>query len=98
MTTQLALRLDDEQVRELDRIVIAWDDIANRSEAVRLAVAEFIERRRRLDIDRQIVEGYKRIPQGEVDRWGDLGEQLAGHARELARRLDLEDGRWNAAW
>ena len=42
MTTQLALRLDDEQVRELDRIVIAWDDIANRSEAVRLAIAEFI--------------------------------------------------------
>ena len=52
----------------------------------------------KLDIDRQIVEAYRRIPQGEVDRWGDLGEQLAGHARELAHRLDLEDGGWNAAW
>ena len=68
MTTQLALRLDDEQVRELDRIVVTWDDIVNRSEAVRLAVAEFIERRRKLEIDRQIVEAYTRIPD-EDDPW-----------------------------
>jgi Arc/MetJ-type ribon-helix-helix transcriptional regulator len=98
MTTQLALRLDDEQVRELDRLVVTWDDLVNRSEVVRLAIAEFIERRRRLEIDRQIIEGYTRVPQGDVDRWGDVDQQVAGHARSAAQRLDAEDGGWDAPW
>ncbi len=101
MTTQLALRLDDEQVRELDRIVVTWDDIVNRSEAVRLAVAEFIERRRKLEIDRQIVEAYTRIPQsgpGDADQWGDLGVLMAVAQERMAAALDREDGGWHAAW
>jgi Arc/MetJ-type ribon-helix-helix transcriptional regulator len=101
MSTQVALRLDPEQLRELDRIVITWDDLVNRSDAVRLAIAEFIERRRQLEIDRQIVDAYTRIPQsgpGDIDEWGDLGVQMDRAGREMAASLDREDGGWDAAW
>ena len=101
MTTQLALRLDNDQLRELDRVVTTWDDLVNRSDAVRIAITEFIERRRQLEIDRQIVEAYQRIPQsgpGETDEWGDLGAQMRAAHERTAGALDREDGGWDAAW
>jgi Arc/MetJ-type ribon-helix-helix transcriptional regulator len=101
MTTQLALRLDDDQVHELDRLVVTWDDLVNRSEAVRMAISEFIERRRKLEIDRQIVDAYTRIPQlgpDDADEWGDLGAQITASQNRMAASLDREDGGWHAAW
>jgi Arc/MetJ-type ribon-helix-helix transcriptional regulator len=97
MTMQIALRLDDEQVKQLDHLVISWDDLQNRSDAIRIAIQEFVDRRTRSEIDRQIVEGYTRFPQGganDVDDWGDLiAQSLEGTEAALAA-LDAEDGGW----
>jgi Arc/MetJ-type ribon-helix-helix transcriptional regulator len=94
---QIALRLDDEQVKQLDHLVFSWDDLQNRSDAIRVAIQEFVDRRTRDEVDRRIVEGYTRFPQGgahHVDDWGDsIDESLEGTDAALAA-LDAEDGGW----
>jgi Arc/MetJ-type ribon-helix-helix transcriptional regulator len=97
MTTQIALRLDDEQVKQLDHLVVSWDDLQNRSEAIRIAIQEFVDRRTRNEIDRQIVEGYTRLPSGgaaDVDDWGDLIAQSLEGTDEALAALDAEDRGW----
>jgi Arc/MetJ-type ribon-helix-helix transcriptional regulator len=97
MTTQIALRLDDDQVQQLDHLVFTWDDLQNRSEAIRIAIEEFVDRRTRSEIDRQIVEGYTRFPQGgahDVDDWGDLVVQSVEGTDDALAALDAEDGGW----
>lgn len=79
MTMQIALRLDEELVGELDRLVISHEDLVNRSEAIRVAVTEFIQRRHRATVDAAIVGGYQRMPQTaeyDVDWWGDLAASV----------------------
>ena len=94
---QIALRLDDEQVKQLDHLVFSWDDLQNRSDAIRIAIQEFVDRRTRSDIDRRIVEGYRRFPQGgahDVDDWGDLIAQSVEGTDDGLAALDVEDGGW----
>lgn len=59
---QLVTRVDDELLHQLDGLV---DDgvVASRSEAVRLALGEMLDRHRRHAIGEAIVAGYRRIPQ-----------------------------------
>jgi Arc/MetJ-type ribon-helix-helix transcriptional regulator len=79
MTTQIALRLDDAMVGELDRLVVSNEDLENRSEAIRVALTEFIQRRNREMIDAEIVAGYQRLPQtpeNDIDEWGDLAASV----------------------
>jgi Arc/MetJ-type ribon-helix-helix transcriptional regulator len=97
MTIQIALRLDDDQVKQLDHLVFSWDDLQNRSDAIRVAIQEFVDRRTRSEIDRQIIEGYTRFPQGGAhnsDDWGDLIEQSVEGTDEALAALDAEDGGW----
>jgi Arc/MetJ-type ribon-helix-helix transcriptional regulator len=97
MTTQIALRLDDKQVKQLDHLVFSWDDLQNRSDAIRIAIQEFVDRRTRSEIDRRIVEGYTRFPPGgahDVDDWGDLVAQSVEGTDEALAALDAEDGGW----
>lgn len=94
---QIALRLDDEQVKQLDHLVVSWDDLQNRSDAIRIAIQEFVDRRTRNEIDRQIVEGYTRFPAGgadDVDDWDDLIAQSLEGTDEALAALDAEDGGW----
>jgi Arc/MetJ-type ribon-helix-helix transcriptional regulator len=97
MTTQIALRLEEEQVKQLDHLVFSWDDLQNRSDAIRVAIQEFVDRRTRSEVDRQIVEGYTRFPLGgasDVDDWGDLiGQSVEGTDAALTA-LDADDGGW----
>ena len=67
MMAQLVARLDDDLIREIDGLV-AEGVVASRSAAVRLGLAELVERHRRRRVGTEIVEGYRRIPQdaGEV--------------------------------
>jgi Arc/MetJ-type ribon-helix-helix transcriptional regulator len=97
MTTQIALRLDDEQVKRLDHLVFSWEDLENRSDAIRMAIQEFVDRRTRSEIDHQIVEGYMRFPQGgahDVDDWGDVIAQSLEGTDDALAALDAEDGGW----
>ena len=69
--TQLVTRVDDELVREIDQMVAAGE-VASRSEAVRVALLDLIDRRRRERIGTQIVEAYRTRPQDEHEvGWSD---------------------------
>ena len=61
MSTQIAIRLTNEELEDLDWVVMhcTYD---SRAEALRTALAELTDRLRREEIGRQIVEGYRRIP------------------------------------
>ena len=77
MTVQLIARVDAELLTGVDSL-INLGVAANRSEVVRLALAELIERTHQAEVDRRTVAAYVSQPQpsAEVDR-----------AREAALRM-----------
>lgn len=86
------VQLSDELVRLLDERAEATG--VSRSQVIRDAIDAYLAADRERDIDRRIVEGYRRFPQGgeyDVDEWGDLGAMVAGLAVETLRRLDEEE-------
>lgn len=66
MTTQIAVKLPDELVTALDRLVSegAFD---SRSSAVRHGVAAVVAASRRDAVDRQYAQGYARLPETEEE-------------------------------
>ena len=60
--TQLVARIDDELLAEVDELV-ANGDVRSRSDAVRCALEELIDRRRRRRVGESIAEAYRRIPE-----------------------------------
>ena len=79
--TQLVARVDPALLAAIDELV-ASGEVASRSEAVRIGLERLVDERRRAAIGRQIVEGYKRIPETE--------EELAW-AEANARRMIAEE-------
>ncbi len=68
---QLVTRVPDELVDDLDGLV-SGGVVATRSEGVRLALEQLIDRWRRAEVGRQIVAGYERTPQDETEvGWSD---------------------------
>jgi Arc/MetJ-type ribon-helix-helix transcriptional regulator len=67
--TQLVTRLDDRLVAAIDAL-IADGVVANRSEAVRLALEQLIDRHRREQVGAAIAEAYRRRPQTEAELSG----------------------------
>ncbi|HWL43777.1 MAG TPA: hypothetical protein VNQ73_12600 [Ilumatobacter sp.] len=61
-STQVAVRCNDQLLRDLDWLVIRCD-YENRAEAIRAALQQVIDAERRREIGEQIAEGYRRIPQ-----------------------------------
>ena len=68
MTRQLAVRLPDAMVKEVDRLVAAGR-YESRTDAVRVALERLLDEVRRQDVDEAIVRGYERVPDGPVDNW-----------------------------
>lgn len=69
--TQLMARVPDALVEALDRLV-ADGVFETRSEAVRSALTLLVDRHRRGEIARRIVEGYRRLPQSDEEvAWAD---------------------------
>lgn len=64
--TQLVARIPNEVLSEIDRLVDAGA-FESRSDAVREALVQLIDRHRRAGIGRQIVEGYMRVPQSDEE-------------------------------
>lgn len=81
MTTQLAIRIDDSDAQELDEVV-RTGRYATRTDAVRAAITDFLDRERRAAIGRQIADGYRAVPQTD--------DELAGLAA-LARDMVTEE-------
>lgn len=69
MTVQLIARVDAELLLGVDSL-INLGVAANRSEVVRLALTELIERTHQTEVDRRTVAAYvaQPQPQAEVDR------------------------------
>jgi len=66
MSTQLAIRLPDDLLRDLDWLVVrlSYD---SRTEAMREALVRLIDQERRRQIGEEIAEGYRRMPQTEEE-------------------------------
>ncbi|WP_419909437.1 ribbon-helix-helix domain-containing protein [Candidatus Poriferisodalis sp.] len=60
--TQLVARIDDGLLAQLDELV-ASGDARSRSDAVRRALEEMLDRRRRRQVGEAIVDAYRRIPE-----------------------------------
>jgi Arc/MetJ-type ribon-helix-helix transcriptional regulator len=71
MAVQLVTRVPDELARRVDAL-ISDGVFESRSDAVRAGLEVVIERERRAALGQAIVDGYRRIPQGEDDlAWSD---------------------------
>jgi Arc/MetJ-type ribon-helix-helix transcriptional regulator len=75
--TQVAVRIPDELVSELDGLV-AQGRFATRAEAIRAGLVAILERERERQLDEAIVEGYRRIPPTPAEHaWADAaGREL----------------------
>jgi Arc/MetJ-type ribon-helix-helix transcriptional regulator len=62
MTSQIAIRLPDELLADLDWVVIRLD-APSRADAVRVALERLVDQERRREVDEQYVEAYTRQPQ-----------------------------------
>jgi Arc/MetJ-type ribon-helix-helix transcriptional regulator len=62
MTIQIAVKLPDELVGELDRLV-AGGAFASRSQAIRRGIEALVSVRRREEIDRQYRDAMARLPE-----------------------------------
>lgn len=86
------VQLNQELVELLDRR--AAREGVSRSQVIREAIEAFLAGDREAAIDRRIVDGYTRMPQGgeyDADEWGDLGGMVTGLVVEQLRRLDQEE-------
>ena len=66
MTVQLIARVDDELLMGVDSL-INLGLAANRSEVVRIALTELIERTHQTEVDRRLVAAYVAHPQAEAE-------------------------------
>ncbi|MCA1707282.1 MAG: ribbon-helix-helix domain-containing protein [Actinobacteria bacterium] len=85
--TQIAVKLPDALVRQLDELV-EQGIFPNRSSAVRSAVEAIVARQRREALERAYAEGYRRVPESHSE----LAE-----ARLLAERA-IEEEPWEKWW
>ena len=87
MSTQLAIRLPDDLLRDLDWLIVRLN-YDSRAEAMREALVKLIDQERRREIGEQIVEGYRRMPQTE--------EEIASAYESLRQSIDEEP--WEKWW
>jgi len=66
MSTQLAIRLPDETLADLDWLVVRCH-YSSRTEAMRSAIEAAIKAERSRVIDEQYVEAYARTPQTDAE-------------------------------
>lgn len=86
------VQLTDELIGMLDRR--AAQEGVSRSQVIREAIEAFFEADRSSAVDRQLVDGYSRVPQGsayDADEWGDLATMMAALTADQARALAAEE-------
>ena len=87
MSTQLAIRLPDDLLRDLDWVILRLN-YDSRAAAMRDALVKLIDQERRREIGEQIAEGYRRMPQTE--------EEIASAYDALQQSIDEEP--WEKWW
>jgi Arc/MetJ-type ribon-helix-helix transcriptional regulator len=81
MSFQIAIRIPDTLAGKLEELV-ASGRFDTKADAVRAALEALIDAERRADLGRRIVEGYRRVPQEDVD--------VAAAAEAASRSIDEE--------
>lgn len=90
--TQTMVQLNQELLELLDQR--AASEGVSRSQLIRKAVEAFLAADREAALDRQIVEGYRRMPQSgeyDADEWGDLGQFMTALTVDHFRWLSEEE-------
>ncbi len=83
------MQLTEELVRALDEEADRRG--VSRSLIIRNAVVAFLEDAQRDLLGVHIADGYRRIPPGVPDEWGDLEAVADRSFREVSQRLDAEE-------
>ena len=87
MSTQLAIRLPDDLLRDLDWVILRLN-YDSRAEAMRDALVKLVDQERRREIGEQIADGYRRMPQTE--------EEIAGSDQAFIDSVNEEP--WEKWW
>jgi len=91
------VQLSDELIETLDRAAARRG--ASRSALIRQLLWKGLRGDRDALIGERIAAGYRRVPQGEPDDWGDVAASADAAAEEALRRLDAEEERrGHAPW
>jgi hypothetical protein len=86
---QTMVQLSEELVAVLDREAARRG--VSRSALIRGVLEEALADEREASVGRRIADGYRRIPPGTPDGWGDLGRLTDTATREMLQRLDAEE-------
>jgi len=90
--TQTMVQLNDTLLEALDQSASRRG--VSRSHLIREAIEAYLADEIEAGIDREIVEGYTRMPQGgeyDRDEWGDLGRMIDALSIEAFRALEAEE-------
>jgi hypothetical protein len=92
----MAMARAQTMVQLSDTLIVLLDQEAgrrgiSRSALIRDLLEESLRDEREAEIDRQIIEGYTRMPPGSPDEWGDRGRETDDGLRDLFARLDVEE-------
>jgi Arc/MetJ-type ribon-helix-helix transcriptional regulator len=83
MSVQIAIRIPNALAMQLEELV-ASGRFDTKADAVRAALEALVDAERRADVGRRIVEGYRKVPQEDVD--------VAAAAEAASRSID--EGPW----
>jgi Arc/MetJ-type ribon-helix-helix transcriptional regulator len=81
MSFQIAIRIPEILAQQLEELV-ASGRFDTKADAVRAALEALVDAERRADVGRRIVEGYRKVPQDDVD--------VAAAAEAASRSIDEE--------
>jgi Arc/MetJ-type ribon-helix-helix transcriptional regulator len=81
MSIQIAIRIPDAVAQQLEALV-ASGRFDTKADAVRTALEALVDAERRSDVGRRIVEGYRKVPQEDVE--------VAAAAEAASRSIDEE--------
>jgi predicted transcriptional regulator len=87
--TQTMVQLTQDLVESLD--ALAARRSLSRSALIREFVIDGLRQSTAAAVGERIAEGYRRIPQGQPDEWGDLVAASDIATGELMARLDAEE-------
>jgi metal-responsive CopG/Arc/MetJ family transcriptional regulator len=83
-----AIRLEESVIDAIDTLIVDYGDLT-RSDFIRDAIVQAIERDRQRRIDRAIIEGYQRLPETADERaWA------AGSFADWSADIDADNEAW----
>ncbi len=90
-------------VQLTDSLVLELDDEAHslklsRSALIREILTNHLRQRAEASIGRRIAEGYRRVPPGQPDDWGDVAEVTDQATADVLSRLDAEEQAGGTPW